>query len=49
MNNQLSFNKMIETQLDQFAAFFYLFLSRVESRGNTSLPESMLAPYPPDG
>jgi hypothetical protein len=27
----------------------YLLLSRVESRGNPSLPESMLAPYPPDG
>jgi hypothetical protein len=28
---------------------FYLLLSRVESRGNPSLPERMLALYPPDG
>jgi uncharacterized coiled-coil protein SlyX len=48
MKNQLSFNKMIETQLAQLAASLP-FSSRVESRGNPSLPESMLVPYPPDG
>jgi hypothetical protein len=47
MNNQLSFNKMIETQLAQLAAS-YLLLHLVESWGNPSLPERMLVPYPPD-
>jgi hypothetical protein len=48
MKNQLSFNKMIETQLAQLATS----LPSSESGGipgHPSLPESMLAPYPPDG
>jgi hypothetical protein len=39
MKNQLSFNKMIETQLAQLAAS----LPSSESGGILSLPESMLA------
>jgi hypothetical protein len=48
MKNQLSFNKMIETQLAQLAASLPS-SEWVKSRGNLSLPESMLASYPPDG
>jgi uncharacterized coiled-coil protein SlyX len=48
MKNQLTFNKMIETQLAELA-LLCLLLSRVESRGNPSLPEIMLVPYPPNG
>jgi hypothetical protein len=45
MKNQLSFNKMIEIQLAQLAAS----LPFSESGGIPGLPETMLAPYPPDG